>query len=230
MLDEKELKKIISDSMPKQGNEEEQLDEAYVASPKTYMQTSELVSQKTKDTHIKLYHHEIARLNKVSAELDAADRVDVSSDGCEYRSLKIDETRNLNAVYLHELYFANCFDPHSELFFDTLAYMRLQRDWGTFEMWQADFMACAQSCGQGWAVCGYNTFLKRFVNMFVSNHSQDVMMGLIPVIVVDMFEHARFKDYLDDKKSYLIAQMKEFNWEIIEERFKKIEKVNEALK
>jgi len=45
-----------------------------------------------------------------------------------------------------------------------------------------------------------------------------------------MWEHAYYKDYLNDKKSYLIAQMREFNWNVIEERVKKAESVGQAVK
>lgn len=206
------------------------LDESYVAEPKPYKQVSELVSQKTKDSHTLLYKRYVDVLNEVSAELDTADRMEENLSHSMFRSCKLDETYNLNAVWLHELYFANCFDPHSEIYMDSKAYMRLERDFGTFEDWQKDFMACALACGQGWAVCGYNMFLKRFVNTMVSNHSQDVMMGLYPVLVVDMHEHAYFRDYMSDKKSYLVAQMREINWNVVEERFLKTESIAEVLK
>ena len=55
-------------------------------------------------------------------------------------------------------------------------------------------------------------------------------MGFYPIIVVDMWEHAYFRDYLTDKKSYLISQMKELNWTVIEERFKKAEAIAQVLK
>lgn len=206
------------------------LDESYVAEPKPYKQVSELVSQKTKDSHMDLYKKYVETLNGVSAELDTADRSAADSRHCDFRSLKLDETFNLNTVWLHELYFANCFDPHSEVYMDSKAYMRLERDFGTFEDWQKDFMACALSAGNGWAVCGYNVFLKRFVNTLISNHSQDVMLGLYPLVVVDMHEHAYYRDYLTDKRSYLVAQMREFNWNVIEERFLKAEALNEVMK
>lgn len=206
------------------------LDESYVAEPKPYKQVSELVSQKTKDSHSELYKKYVETLNGVSAELDTADRAGADSKHSQFRSLKLDETYNLNGVWLHELYFANCFDPHSEVYMDSKAYMRLERDFGTFEDWQKDFMACALASGQGWAVCGYHLFLRRFVNTMVSNQSQDVMLGLYPLIVVDMHEHAYYRDYLTDKKSFLVAQMKEFNWNVIEERFLKAESLHEVLK
>jgi superoxide dismutase len=56
------------------------------------------------------------------------------------------------------------------------------------------------------------------------------MLGLYPVIVVDMHEHSYSRDYSTDKKSYLIAQMREFHWDVIEERFVKAESLNEVLK
>ena len=228
MIDEKELLKIVSESIPKEDGEV--LTEAYVAQAKVYPQVTDLLSQHTKDSHAKLYQEYVKQLSETSFKIDTADRVEANSRSSMYRGLKIDEAYLHNAVYLHELYFANCFDPHSEIFMDTLAYMRLQRDFGTFESWQADFMACAQSNRDGWAVCGYSTFLRRFVNTFVDGHDGHVMLGLIPVIVVDVHGHAYYRDYLEDKKSYVIAMMQEFNWDVIEARFKKVEAIEGATK
>ena len=208
----------------------EAVDESYVAEPKSYRQVSEFMSQKAKDAHIKLYEGYVETLNRVSAELDTASRGEADSKHSAFRSLKLDETCNLNSVWLHELFFANCFDPHSEITMDSSSYIELERSWGTFNDWQADFMACGIACGQGWAVCGYNVFLKRYVNTFVSNHSQDVMLGLYPLIVIDMHEHVYSKDYQTDEKSYLVAMMKQLNWSVIEERVEKTKKLVEVVK
>lgn len=233
-MDEKDLQKVISEALEPVfeglNDDRESLDEAYVAQQKYYNQATELLSQRTKDAHTEMYQNYVKKLNEVSAKLDATSKVDVDHESCEYRSLKRDEAFLANSVYLHELYFSNCFDPHSELFMDTLAYMRLQRDFGSFEHWQADFMACAAANREGWAICGYNTFLKRFVNTFVDSHDQGAMLGLIPVIVIDTWSHSFYRDYLKDRKSYVVAMMRELNWEVIEERFKRLEKVHEALK
>jgi len=206
------------------------LNESYVHDTKQFKQVSEFVSQKTKSAHIDLYKGYVDSLNKISAELDSADRSVANSRHSSYRSLKLDEVYNLNAAWLHELYFSNCFDPNSEIVMDSMAFIRLQRDFGNFEEWQRDFMASALSAGNGWAVCGYHMFLKRYANFMISNHSGDVPVGFYPVIVVDMWEHSYYRDYLTDKKSYLIAQMREFNWTVIEERFKKAESMAQVVK
>jgi len=228
-LDGVDIDRIVRDSL-RPHLAASNLNESYVAEPKTYKQVSELLSQKAKDAHVVHYRAYVDSLNAVSSKLDTVERTGVDSRHNDFRSLKLDEAYNLNAVWLHELYFANCFDPHSEITMDSKAYIRLQRDFGTFEDWQRDFQACAVASGQGWAVCGYSIFLKRFVNTFVSNHSQDVMMGVYPVVVVDMHEHAYYRDYLTDKKSYLTAMLRELNWAVIEERFLKAEAMHTVLK
>jgi len=206
------------------------VNESYVAEPKPYSQVSEFVSQKTKDAHTKLYQTHVDTLNRVSAELDTAKRSESNPRYSEFKTLKGAESSNLNAVWLHELYFANCFDPHSEIYMDSMTYLRLERDFGTFEDWQKDFMACALAAGDGWAVCGYNTYLRRYVNTVIKGNDHDVMLGLYPLIVVDMHEHAYFKDYQTDNKSFLVAQMRELNWNTIEDRVKKAENLHEAIK
>jgi Fe-Mn family superoxide dismutase len=231
-IDLKGIEEIVRDSISKScASTASRTDEAYVAEPKKYKMVSELVSQRTKESHTKLYDEYLATMNRVSGELDSAELRDKSnSKHSAYRSLKLDEAYNVNAVWLHELYFANCFDPHSEVFMNSISYMRLERDFGTFDDWQRDFTACAVSCGQGWAVCGYNMFLQRFVNTMISNHSQDVMVGLYPVIVVDCHEHAYYRDYMQDKQSYVVSQLKELNWTVIEERVNKADALAAALK
>lgn len=206
------------------------LDEAFVHEPKPFKQVSELVSQKTKSAHEELYKGYVETFNKVSARLDTAERSDITSRHSEFRSLKLDETWNLNALWLHELYFSNCFDPHSEIVMDSMSYMRLERDFGTFEDWQRDFMACALASRAGWVVCGYHMFLRKYVNIMIDEHSGNVPVGFYPIIVVDMWEHAYYRDYLTDKKSYLISQMREFNWSVIEERVKKAEGIAQVVK
>jgi len=224
-----DLAGVIKRSLQKQIPGSVTLEEAYVAQPKPYSQVTEFSSQKTKDAHEALYKGYVETLNRVSSELDTADRSAADSKHSDFRSLKLDETYNLNAVWLHELFFANCFDPHSEVYMDSMTYLRLERDFGTFDDWQKDFMACALSSGQGWAVCGYNMYLQRYINTMISCHSQDVMVGLYPLIVVDMHEHSYFKDYQTDKKSYLVAMLKELNFDVIEERFKKAEEIAQVL-
>jgi len=227
----KELKENIKDSLGLGVSDSSPtLNEAYVIQEKSFKLPTEMLSSKNKRNHIEIYDQNVKDFNRISAELDVADRSAASSDHSEYRSLKLDETYNLNGSYLHELYFANISDLHSEISMDSLTFMRLERDFGTFDDWQQDFIACTLSSRCGWAITGFNLYLQRYVNCMVDLHSLNVPVGIYPVIVMDAWQHAYYRDYLKDVKTYTYAMMKELNWEVIENRFKKAERLAKALR
>lgn len=235
---EAELRNVVSESLENQmqrrglrlSKQPGMLSEAYVSEPKPFKQVSDMVSQRTKDGHTELYHGYIDALNRTVNRIDSLSKTGANAQDSDYRSAKLNETYNLNAKWLHELYFANCFDPNSEIYGDSKAFLRLSKEFGDFDRWQKDFIACALSAGEGWAVCGYHLHLQRYVNTFVSHHSQDVMLGIYPLIVVDMWSHSYHRDYIVDKKSYVVAMMREFNWDVIEERFEIAEKLGASLR
>lgn len=206
----------------------ESFNEAYVAQRKEYDLATELLSKRTKETHRGLYERYIDKLNRTSAQLDTVDR-DSAAQTSAYRSLKEAEVYNRNAVHLHELYFANISDVQSEISYDSIAFMRLTRDFGTFDDWQWDFMACALSARSGWAVTVYDTFLRRYNNFVIDGHDCHVPFGCYPIIVIDMWEHAHFRDYLADPEKYVTNMMRELNWSIIEKRVERAEEISRVL-
>jgi Fe-Mn family superoxide dismutase len=221
------IKKTIKDTLLASDN---QLTEAYIAQEKTFDIKTDFLSSTNVKNHIELYKDYLKKFNAASAKLNVIDTSTVNSNYHDYRNAKIDETYNMNAAYLHELYFANMADNNSQINMDTLSYMRLNRDFGSFDAWQKDFIACAQSSRCGWVITYLNTFTQSYMNTFVDLHSQHVPAGMYPVIVVDMWQHAYYKDYLKDSKSYLKAMMKQLRWTVIEERFKKADRIIQVLK
>ena len=155
-------------------------------------------------------------------------RENSNPNNSEFRSLKIDETYNINAAFLHGMFFDNIGSLSSKVTMDSIPYMRIARDFGDFNKWQNDFIACALAARNGWVVTCYNTFLKRYINVVVDLHSSNVPFGCIPIIVVDCWEHTYYRDYLKDRKSYVFAMMRELNWDKIEERFDKAERIAKA--
>lgn len=224
---EKDLRQVIRKSLGV-NKEAADINESYVTEPKKFRLPTELLSSKTKDAHLALFEGYVESLNKISAELDGADRADANTNSSNFRSLKIDEVYNLNASFLHGLFFENISDVKSQISMDSLTYMRLERDFGTFDEWQRDFIACAMSSRNGWAVTVYNTFLNRYINVCVDLHNINIPFSSFPIVVLDCWEHAYYRDYLDDRKTYIFAMMKELNWETIESRVKKAEKISKV--
>lgn len=225
-----EVKQTIVQSLGLGGAPTTVLQEAYVTTPKEYDLTTERLSKQTIETHLKLYKGYIEKLNRISSELDTSDRSSADNRASGIRSLKQAEVFCRNAVHLHELYFANISDVDSEIAFDSIAYMRLARDFGSFDDWQWDFIACADAARQGWAVTAYDTFLRRYTNFIIDGDDVGIPVGCYPIIVMDMVEHSYFRDYRDDKDQYLKNMMQELNWEVIGRRVDRAEAVARVLK
>jgi len=223
-INDTELEKIIRETLGLK-KPEKTLNESYVLQAEKYDLTTDLLSQKTNTAHQELLEGYVEIANNISAKLDSADKTAANENDSAFRTLKCEEVYNLNASFLHAYYFDNIADPTSKITMDSLAYMRLARDFGTFDAWQEDFVACAMSAREGWAVTVYNCFLDRFMNVVIDLNSTHVPMNCYPVIVLDMWEHAYYRDYLNEKKKYVFAMMKEFNWEVIEARVKRADKL-----
>jgi Fe-Mn family superoxide dismutase len=236
MLTDDEIKKILAGTLTRaSGTVEGQrpvpsVNEAYNVDAKASFLSTERLSESNKRAHKELHERYVEALNTISAKLDTAKRGDASSNHSEFRSLKIDETYNHNGAYLHDLYFENISDLKSEITVDSLAFMRLERDFGDFDAWQRDFIACCMTSRCGWAITGYSVYLGRFINVSVDLHSLEAPVGFLPVIVMDTWQHAYYRDYLNDVKSYTIAMMKELNWNVISRRFKRIDAIAQAIK
>jgi len=217
-----DLKKEIIDSINDSlGN---RLDEAYVTEPKKFDLKTELLSSATKRAQQQEFEEFVAALNKVSAELDGADLEAANNKSSDFRSLKADEVHNMNAAFLRAYYFENISDLSSTITMDSLAFIRLERDFGTFDEWQKNFIACCLSSRDGYAITGYSVFLKRYMNFVIDAEAQNVGIGVIPIIVMDMNVGAYFRDYLDNMKVYINGMMKELNWQKIEKRFERAER------
>lgn len=233
-LDEEDIIGVIRESLtlPKKQKPETKkpINEAYVVSTNKFDLSTEKLSEENKAAHQELMDGYAKALNEISAALDTADRDAANPNNSAFRSLKIDEAHNLNAAFLHALFFENISDLRSTLSMDSLAYMRLERDFGSFDAWQRDFIACALSARNGWAVTVYNVFLKRYMNVVVDLHSSGIPFSSMPVVVMDCWEHSYYRDYLKDRRSYIFAMMKELKWATIEERIRKAERMIEASK
>jgi len=225
VIDDKQILAIINDTLGLNKAQPKKLQEAYVLQPKHYDVQTDILSQKSVSANVEELKLIIKSANQISAKLDSVDRSNVNSYDSEFRSLKMAEAYNLNNAFLMALHFDNIADPSSRIMMDSLVYIRLSRDFGTFENWQKDFIACALASRNGYALTVYNGSLNRYMNIVMDENCLGLLSNCYPVICLCMKEKMFFKDYLNDKKMYVFSMMKEFRWSLIDDRFKKADKL-----
>jgi len=212
----------IDDVLPKRKT----LREAYVVAPRKFKLNTEKLSEKVKSARIRHFEESVETLNRVSAELDGASTEDANNDISNgFRNLKIAESFAINDSFLQGQFLDNISDLNSQVNMDMLCYMRLNRDFGDFDSWQKHFIACAKSSRDGYVVTAYSIYLRRYINFVVDSADVGVPFSAIPVIVLDVSEGCYYRDYLDNIDLYISNMMREFNWKVIDDRFKKCEKI-----
>ncbi len=93
---------------------------------------------------------------------------------------------------------------------------------GSFEGFQAQFNATATGLqGSGWSVLAWDILGKRLNNFQLFDQQGNLPVGQIPVLQLDMWEHAFYLQYLNVKADYVKAWWNVVNWTDVAERFAK---------
>ena len=112
-----DIKKVILETLDEV--KAENINEAFAAQPKKFKIVTDFLSEENINNHIELYEDYLKKFSLTSAKLDSADKSDAHTNHSDYRSIKLDETFNMNGSYLHELYFANIGDNQSRISMDS---------------------------------------------------------------------------------------------------------------
>ena len=86
-------------------------------------------------------------------------------------------------------------------------------EFGSFDAWKADFKAAAVSAKlSGWGVLVYDQlYSKRLLNVLVDEHHYGAIWGGIPLIPVDVFEHAYYHKDGPGRAKYIDNFLRKLN-------------------
>ncbi|MGC8479100.1 MAG: superoxide dismutase [Candidatus Micrarchaeia archaeon] len=189
--------------------------------PITYEKVSTLMDQETykwhHDTHYAGY---VNKRNEIEKELNTVDLSKANVNYSQIRSLKLEETWNANGQILHEVYWSTMAgDGNADASLSIIK--KINEDFGSLDNFKAEFMAVSKS-GRGWAVLVYDLFSdKKLRCVMYDFHNQGGIAGALPLIAVDVFEHAYYHKYGPDRGSYLTALMSNIDWKKVDEKYKK---------
>lgn len=185
------------------------------------------ISKRTLEIHHdKLYAGYVKKTDEISEKLKAivnSGQFEGNATYSELRALKDAETFAVNGVYLHEWYFDVLGGDGDWKEAPELS-KALEEKWGSVENGIKYFSACAMAA-RGWSVLAWDTKANKLKHYNGDAHNQGGVWGAIPIIVLDVYEHAYFIDFGSDRKAYIEAFWKNFNWQVTEEMFKKASKI-----
>jgi superoxide dismutase, Fe-Mn family len=159
----------------------------------------------------------VKRLNAIAEQLASLDFD--KAPGFQINGLKREELIATNSMILHELYFAGLGAPKGR---GAALAAALDRDFGSFERWRSEFVAMGKALGggSGWVILAHDEHGGRLVNCWAGDHAQSVAGG-VPILALDMFEHAYQMDFGAKAGDYVKTVMAAIDWSNADRLFEK---------
>jgi Fe-Mn family superoxide dismutase len=181
--------------------------------PKTKLEPA--ISARTLEVHERLWQKYDATTEKTLQKItDEAKTADTASMGANMEVLSFNACGNL----LHAVYFSNMI-PHKDSTPGMQTLNQLTERYGGENQFKAAFTAAAnQLRGPGWAILGWDLANSRVEFVTASLHNNNALFGFAPILVLDLWEHAYFLDYYDDRAGYIDKWWGLVNWMDVEQR------------
>ena len=148
---------------------------------------------------------------------DARDKGDLASVNLFEKNLAF----NLGGHVNHSVFWNNL-SPHGGGEPDGELGAALTDQFGSFAAFQKHFTETALGIqGSGWSVLGWDSIGARLAIFQLFDQQSNVPLGITPLLMLDMWEHAFYLDYLNVKADYVIAFWNIAHWQDVSARFER---------
>ncbi|MCC6377018.1 MAG: superoxide dismutase [Microbacteriaceae bacterium] len=153
-----------------------------------------------------------AALSKLAEARDANDFGNVTK-------LEKDLAFNLAGHVNHTIFWTNLSPDGGDKPNGELA-QAIDDNFGSFDKFKAHFTAASSTIqGSGWGALVWDSLGKKLLVQQYYDHQGNFATGTVPLLLLDMWEHAFYLDYVNVKADYIKAFWNIANWANVQERF-----------
>ena len=177
------------------------------------------LSQEVIDSHYdNNYSGAVKRLNAIRALLVALPFG--TAPGFQVNGLKREELIATYSMLLHELYLGSLGGDGVTM--EPAMKLALDANFGSVERWREEFIAMGKSLGggSGWVLLVFQPREGTLVNQWAADHTHTVAGG-VPILALDMYEHAYHMDYGAAAGAYVDAFMGNIDWAAVYGRYQR---------
>jgi Fe-Mn family superoxide dismutase len=167
--------------------------------------------------HTAHYGGALKAVTSADARLEEAMKSSMAVDAAAFGQLKRLINSRGNSVVLHELYF----DGLSPKTAEPAAGLRaaVEKRFGSLDKWWEDFASSAKEAA-GWAMLVIHPVNGRLYNVVSDEHAMGVLWMAVPLVVIDVYEHAFYIDYQNRKAEYVDKFRGYIDWDEANSRFR----------
>ncbi|MDX2169544.1 MAG: superoxide dismutase [Deltaproteobacteria bacterium] len=180
---------------------------------------------------LQLHHdkHHAAYVAGANTTLDKLAEARSKNDFAAINQLQKNLAFHLSGHILHSLMWKNLAPkaggtPRGEL------QAAIDESFGSFEGMKGQITEAANNIqGSGWSTLSWEPVGKTLVVEQVYDHQGNIGNGTVPLLVLDMWEHAYYLQYQNVKGDWVKAFWQLVNWEDVAQRFKSVGTLDLAL-
>jgi len=174
------------------------------------------------EEQLKIHHdkHHTAYVIEANNILEKIDKARKQNTQLDMKGVLKSLSFNIGGHILHSIFWSNLIpinkakkEPGGHLL------ESLKKEFGNFARFRDEFSLCAASIeGSGWAALTYCTQTGKMIPMQIEKHNTNLYPTFRILMVLDMFEHAYYIDYKNEKKKYIESSWNVINWEEVSRR------------
>jgi Fe-Mn family superoxide dismutase len=166
--------------------------------------------------HSAHYGGALKAMTGADARLEEAIQASSPLDPAAFGQLKRIINSRGNSVLLHEMYFDGLAPEAADPTADVRRAIEMR--FGSLDKWWADFAASAKEAS-GWAMLVRHPVNGRLYNVVSDEHAMGLLWMAVPLVVIDVYEHAYYIDYQNRKADYVDKFRQHTDWTEVGARF-----------
>ncbi len=172
-----------------------------------------------------LHHdkHHLAYVNGANAALDKLENARKNDfKGIDARGVTRDLSFHVSGHFMHSIFWPNMKRNGGGKPGGKLGDL-INVDFGSFDSFKTQFTEVAKAIeGIGWAVLAYDPVSDQLMTFNIEKHNiHTTGPGMVLLMVIDVWEHAYYLQYKNDKGSYISAWWNVVNWDDVDKRLGK---------
>lgn len=174
------------------------------------------------DEQIMRLHHDEHHQGYVDGANEALDQLTEMRQNDQFddiKSVKRNLSFNVSGHILHSIFWTGMSPDGGGKPSDSLA-DALASDFGSVDAAVAEFCAAAKSVeGSGWGLLVYDHLADRLLVTQAESHNDLAVQGATPLLVLDVWEHAYYLQYTNDRGAYVDAFWDVVDWDAVGSRY-----------
>ena len=113
---------------------------------------------------------------------------------------------------LHSIFWTNLVNKQTSPTGELLS--RIEKNFGSYDKLKSYIVSTSKNVdGNGWGILGYQPYSDSLVVFQCENHEKLTQWGVIPLLVIDVWEHAYYLKYKNKRTDFVDAIFKLLNWD-----------------